>query len=82
MSEIKLKPSYDDEFKHDLILVLTSINDNLARLGDLILLLKEYQSNPEEAKGFHGWLENIGFYDNRYFYEYINSPFFFDGDNE
>ena len=33
---------YGDEFKHDLILVLTSINDNLARIGDLI------QQNAED----------------------------------
>ena len=41
---------YDDEFKHDLILVLTSINDNLARIGDLIQQNAEDECETEVFK--------------------------------
>ena len=80
MEELEIKPSYGDEFKHDLILVLTSINDNLARLRDVLLLHEENQSDVLLMKDFPRRLlekESEGYDDARYFSDCGNSPFFF-----
>ena len=85
MSEINLKSSYGDEFKHDLLLVLTSINDNLARLSDVMLLHEENQSDILQMKDFPRRLiekESEGYDDSRYFDDYGTFPFYFCGDDE